>query len=193
MNTSEHNEPQEKQAQHAADSPLKKPETETAHAHPDDVAKAAAQNDSGGTGGSEQRRHDTRHARGIDVADDDTLDDTVDTDGKNLDAKRDEEMLEHEPDAVVGVNATLVNHVSEQGDGLGGFDSRPGRNGLLLALGKGYSVIDRGMVPPPEAGIDEKLRFDGRDPQGHVLRGRRHYALNHMRPSRLIELTGRNK
>ena len=41
MNNAQNNESQDKQAQRAADSPLKKPETETAKAKPADVAAAA--------------------------------------------------------------------------------------------------------------------------------------------------------
>jgi hypothetical protein len=98
------------------------------------------------------------------------------------------EMRERDPDSVIISNATLVNYVREPGDGLGGFDSRPGRNGLLLALERGYRMIDKGMVAPQVTDVEHRLQFEEHDPHGHTLRGRKHYALNHMRPSRLIEL-----
>ena len=126
--------------------------------------------------------------RGIDVANDDGPDDTVDADMKNIHARREAEMRAREPDAVINSNATRVNYVAEPGDGLGGFDSRPGRNGVLLALERGYRLIDHGMVAPTVPEIEDKVRFEGRDPHGHTLRRRKHYALNHMRPSRLFEL-----
>src|ERR1700712_161080 len=44
MNNAQNNESQDKQTERAADSPLKKPETETAHANTADVAAAAASN-----------------------------------------------------------------------------------------------------------------------------------------------------
>lgn len=93
-----------------------------------------------------------------------------------------------EPDSVINSNATPVNFVPEPGDGLGGFDSRPGRNGVLLALERGCRLVDRGMVAPTVPEVEDKVRFEARDAHGHTLRGRKHYALNHLRPSRLFEL-----
>ncbi|WP_235025200.1 DUF3005 domain-containing protein [Caballeronia terrestris] len=203
MSNAKNDETQDKQAQRAADSPIKKPETETAHVKLQDAAKAASGQEAGLGQASGERPSkpaaaaDTKagfhHPIGLDVLNDGSLDDTVDTDGKNRDAKREMEMREREPDAIITSNATLVNFVGEMGDGLGGFDSRPARNGLLLALERGYLMIDKGMVAPPVREIEGKLRFEGRDPHGHTLRGRKHYALNHMRPSRLIELQRREK
>src|SRR5471032_697271 len=159
MNNAQNNESQDKQVQRAADSLLKKPETETAKAKPGDVAAAAEGREVGleqsgsitsdssleyaGPLGKTNVTHQT-----MDVLNDDTLDDTVDADGKNRDASRDESMLENNPNAFVGVNASSVNSRYEQGDGLGGFDSRPARNGLALALEEGFSVVDKGMIAP---------------------------------------------
>jgi hypothetical protein len=204
MNNAQTNESQDKQNERAADSPLKKPETETAHAKPSDVAKAASGQEAGlGAGSGSQREESLEHTgprgetnlthRAIDVLNDDTLDDTVDADGKNRDAAADTELLERNPDAFVGVDATLVNFVGEQGDGLGGFDSRPGRNGLLLRLERGYSMLDRGMVAPSLAAIESERDYKTRDAHGNTLRGRRHYAVNHVHPSRLIEIQKRDK
>jgi hypothetical protein len=47
MNNAQNNESQDKQTQRAADSPLKKPETETAKAKPSDVAAAAQGREAG--------------------------------------------------------------------------------------------------------------------------------------------------
>jgi len=208
MNNAEGNESKDSQAQHAAGSPIRKPETETAHVKVQDAAAAASGLQAAVLGqgskavGGERQGADLRpgplgmtahHPRGADVFNDDSLDDTVDTDGKNRDAKREMEMREHDPDAVVTTNATLVNFVGEHGDGLGGFDSRLGGYGLLLALERGYRLVDTGMVAPQVTEVEEKLRFEARDPKGHTLRGRRHYALNHLRPSRLFELQPREK
>lgn len=199
MNNAEGNEPQGKQTDRTADSPVKTPGAETAHIKMSDAAKASAGGEAHAaagakSGGAQPNVHvgpmgtAEPHPRGIDVANDGTLDDTVDADGKSIQAKRYDDMRQHDPDAVINSNATRVNFVREPGDGLGGFDSRPGRNGILLALERGYRVIDRGMVPPDIPEVEDKLRFEGRDAHGHALRGRKHYALNHMRPSRLFEI-----
>ena len=209
MNNAQNNESQEKQTQRAADSPLKKPETETAKADPGDVAAAAAGHEAGlvqtGSGASDSS---LKHAgppgetdvtqtnvtrRAIDVLNDDTLDDTVDADAKNRDASHDEALLEQNPNAFIGVDATLVNSHFEQGDGLGGFDSRPARSGLALALEEGFSVVDKGMVAPDVEEVERQYEFVERDPHGYSLRGRRHFAINHVRPSRLIEIQRREK
>ena len=205
MNNAQNNESQDKQTERAADSPLKKPETETAHANTADVAAAAAsnQNQAGprqdgeirksakDQGGPVSELNVTRYA--IDVLNDDTLDDTVDADSKNHDAAKDEFLIEENPDAFVGVNASLVNSHSEQGDGLGGFDSRPARSGLALKLENGFSVVDKGMIAPDAEAVERQYDFVDRDARGDTLRGRKHYAVNHVRPSRLIEIQRRDK
>ncbi|MDR5783821.1 DUF3005 domain-containing protein [Caballeronia sp. LZ065] len=203
MNNAEANEPQDKQTQRTADSPIKTPGTETAHVRMDDAQKAAAGGEAHAGAGAKSgvRAETTREGmhigpqgtyekppRGVDVANDDGPDDTVDADGKNREAQRDMEMRARQPDAVINSNATPVNYVPEPGDGLGGFDSRPARNGLLLALERGYRLIDRGMVAPTVPEVEDRVRFEGRDAHGHTLRGRKHYALNHLRPSRLFEI-----
>ncbi|CAN7684866.1 DUF3005 domain-containing protein [Caballeronia sp. LjRoot31] len=204
MNNAQNNESQDKQTQRAADSPLKKPETETAKAKPGDVAAAAQGREAGlGQAGVGTSDLSLEHAgpvgktniehQAMDVLNDGTLDDTVDADGKNRDASRDEAMLEYNPNAYVGVDATLVNSRFEQGDGLGGFDSRPARNGLALALEEGFSVVDKGMVAPDVEEVERQYEFVERDPHGYNLRGRKHFAVNHVRPSRLIEIQRREE
>ncbi len=204
MNNAQNNESQDKQVQRAADSPLKKPETETAKARPADVAAATEGREAGlGQSGSSTPDASLEHSGplgktnethpAVDVLNDDTLDDTVDADGKNRDASRDETMLESTPNAFVGVNASLVNSRYEQGDGLGGFDSRPARNGLALALEEGFSVVDKGMVAPDVEEVERQYEFVERDAHRYSLRGRRHFAINHVRPSRLIEIQRREK
>ena len=139
---------------------------------PLDTARAA------GTGGPSS----------TDLHNDRTHDSTVDTDGKNLEAAR---LAGHSPigpDEVTTSNATLVNSVPEAGDGLGGFDSRVGGNHLLLALEPGYTVIDKGMIGPQSA-YDEDHQFEEEQTAASRQdRGRIHFALNHMRPTRVIEL-----
>jgi|GEM_PF-454495 hypothetical protein len=139
---------------------------------PLDTARAA------GTGGpSSAELHNDR-----------THDSTVDTDGKNLEAAR---LAGHSPigpDEVTTSNATLVNSVPEARDGLAGFDSRVGGNHLLLALEPGYELIDKGMIAP-QSTFDEDHQFEEeRTAASRQDRGRIHYALNHMRPTRVIEL-----
>ncbi|MDN7184204.1 DUF3005 domain-containing protein [Caballeronia sp. SEWSISQ10-4 2] len=204
MDNAPNNQSQEEQTKRAADSLLKKPETETVKARPSDVAAAAAGHEVGlGQAGGGAPDSSLQHAgplgktdvapRAIDVLNDQTLDDTVDADGKNRDATRDEVLIMRHPDAFVGVNASLVNARYEQGDGLGGFDSRPARNGLALALEEGFSVVDKGMVAPDVEEVERQYEFVDRDPRGYSLRGRKHFAINHVRPSRLIEIQRREK
>jgi hypothetical protein len=208
MNNAQNNESQEKQAARAAASPLKTPETETAKAKVSDVAAAAEGQEAGleaspAQAGTAAPDSSLKHAgpsgktdithRTMNVLDDDTLDDTVDADGKNRDATTDESMIESNRGAFVGVNASLVNAAYEQGDGLGGFDSRPVRNGLALLLEKGCSVVDKGMVAPDVEEVERQYEFVDRDTRGYTLRGRKHFAINHVRPSRLIEIQRREK
>ncbi|MFM0326866.1 DUF3005 domain-containing protein [Caballeronia glebae] len=199
MNNAEGNDPQDKQKGQVADSPIKTPAAETAHVKMSDANKAASGGEAhAGAGAKTQATKEGLHVgpqglyekspRGVDVANDDGLDDTVDADAKSIHARREAEMRARDPDSVINSNATTVNFVPEPGDGLGGFDSRPGRNGVLLALGRGYRLIDRGMVAPTVPEVEDKVRFEGRDAHGHTLRGRKHYALNHLRPSRLFEI-----
>jgi hypothetical protein len=202
MNNAEGNEKKEKQNERTAQSPIKEPAAETAHIKagpamkgpgsqgPFDTSEPATPMTSVGNERPGPLGMTHHHPRGADVANDDTLDNTVDADGKSREARHDMEMREHSPDAVINSNATLVNYVPSPADGLGGFDSRPARNGLLLALERGFRMIDRGMVAPQVMDVEEKLRYEGRDPHGNTLRGRKHYALNHLRPSRLFEIEG---
>jgi hypothetical protein len=203
MNNGESNETQDKQTKRTADSPVKTPGSDTAHIKMSDAQKAAAGGEAHAGANAMDRQGETtdsamlevgpagvreRRPRGIDVINDGAMDDTVDADGKSLQAKREESMLANQPDEVINSNATTSNYVPTPADGLGGFDSRPGRNGLLLMLERGCRLIDRGMVAPPVREVEDKLRFEGRDAHGHALRGRKHYALNHLRPSRLFEI-----
>jgi hypothetical protein len=92
------------------------------------------------------------------------------------------------PDEVTTSNASHVNSVPEARDGLAGFDSRVGGNHLLLALEPGYAVVDKGMIGPQSA-YDEDHQFDeDLTAASRQDRGRIHFALNHMRPTRVIEL-----
>ena len=137
---------------------------------------------------------DAAHNRGTsgpsstELHNDRTHDSTVDTDGKNLEAAR---IAGHSPiaaDEITTTNATHVNSVPESRDGMAGFDSRVGGNHLLLALEPGYTVIDKGMVEP-QAPYSQDHQFDDPRPVGSRRdRGRIHYALNHLRPTRVIEL-----
>jgi Protein of unknown function (DUF3005) len=131
---------------------------------------------------------DTHGPSSTELHNDRTHDSTVDTDGKNLEAAR---IAGHSPiaaDEITTSNATLVNSVPEALDGMAGFDSRVGGNHLLLALEPGYTVIDKGMVEP-QGVYSADHQFDDPRPAGSRKdRGRIHYALNHLRPTRVIEL-----
>ncbi|MGF6372841.1 DUF3005 domain-containing protein [Paraburkholderia sp. MM5482-R1] len=131
---------------------------------------------------------DPKDPRSTDLHNDRTHDSTVDTDGKNREAAR---LAGHgaiSPDAVTTSNATLDNSVPESLDGMAGFDSRVGGNHLLLALEPGYSVIDKGMAEPLDVYSADHQYDDPRPVGQRHDRGRIHYALNHLRPARVIEL-----
>jgi len=142
-------------------------------------------------------RDDTRRPAATDVAgrprsaelhNDRTHDSTVDTDGKNREAARLAGDGPISPDEVTTSNATLDNSVPETPDGLAGFDSRPGAHRLLLATQPGYEIVDRGMAEPATP-YDAGVRwFDPRYASERRSPGRLHDSLNHVRPSRIIEL-----
>jgi Protein of unknown function (DUF3005) len=125
----------------------------------------------------------------MEMHNDRTHDSTVDTDGKNREAARLAGYGAIGPDEVTTSNATLDNNVAEADDGLAGFDSRTGGGGVLLAVEPGYTVVEKGMMPPDETGHPDERTRAQKDPQ---FRGRVHYALNHQRPGRVIEFK-RNK
>lgn len=144
------------------------------------------------------RPDDTGHAamgakegptRSAELHNDRTHDSTVDTDGKNREAARRAGDGVIGPDEVINSDATLDNSVPETPDGLAGFDSRKvGGRRLLFALESGYEWVDKGMTPP-ELPADIAWQFV--DPEGTGQRrnpGRMHYALNHLRPTRIIEI-----
>jgi hypothetical protein len=117
-----------------------------------------------------------------------THDSTVDTDGKNLEAARIAGHSPIAPDEITTSNASLDNSVPEANDGMAGFDSRIGGNHLLLALEPGYTVIDKGMVEPQATYSADHPFDDSRPLSSYRERGRIHYAVNHLRPTRVIEL-----
>ncbi|NKJ48840.1 hypothetical protein CIC12_19265 [Burkholderia sp. SG-MS1] len=126
--------------------------------------------------------------RSAELHNDRTHDSTVDTDGKNLEAARIAGYRPISPDEITTSNATLENSVPEALDGMAGFDSRVGGNHLLLALEPGYTVIDKGMIEPQGAYSADHQYDDPRPVGSRQDRGRIHYALNHFRPTRVIEL-----
>lgn len=79
----------------------------------------------------------------VDSANMDASDNTVDTDGKGLDAMRDRSPLH---DNVVGTNATLVNNVATPAHGLGGIDSRSDGNRPQIALRAGWTMTYQGCT-----------------------------------------------
>jgi hypothetical protein len=126
-----------------------------------------------------------RSVLSMEMHNDRTHDSTVDTDGKNREAARLAGYGRIGPDEVTTSNATLDNNVPEADDGLAGFDSRPGGNGVLLAVEPGYTVVEKGMMLPDVTGHPDERSRAQTDPE---FRGRVHYALNHQRPARVIEL-----
>jgi hypothetical protein len=123
--------------------------------------------------------------RSTELHNDRTHDSTVDTDGKNREAARLAGDGPISPDEVTTSNATLDNSVPETPDGFAGFDSRLGAHRLLFATRPGYEVVDRGMAEPEMPYDDWQLPDQ---PGGRRSPGRIHYSLNHLRPTRIIEL-----
>lgn len=70
-------------------------------------------------------------------------DNTVDTDGKGLEARRDQSMWQ---DNVINSNATLENNVPVPPDGLVDLDSRPGGNVPVVATRAGWRVAYHGTI-----------------------------------------------
>lgn len=92
------------------------------------------------------------------------------------------------PDEDTTSDASLDTSVPEAEDGLAGFDSRTGGRRLLLAPQPGYEVIDKGMDEPlMPYDFDWQFR-DPRAPGQRRSPGRIHYSLNHLRPTRIVEL-----
>lgn len=79
----------------------------------------------------------------VDSAAMDATDDTVDTDGKSLEAKRN---LPVWHDNVISSNATLENNVRAPAEGLGGIDSRPTGNMPDILPRDGFQVVYCGTV-----------------------------------------------
>jgi hypothetical protein len=83
----------------------------------------------------------------VDVANTASSDNTVDTDGKIQDARRD---LPAEHDNVISSNATLENSVATPAFGLGGIDSRAGGGQPRVATLPGWRVVHCGTVSAAE-------------------------------------------
>ncbi|AXV84698.1 DUF3005 domain-containing protein [Ralstonia syzygii subsp. celebesensis] len=98
-----------------------------------------------------------RRIRSVDAAGTEASDDTVDTDGKGLEAARDPSPWQ---DNVIFSNATAANHIPETDPDLAGVDSRPGHGGLLISTAPGHAVTYRGTVDvATRTGTRTALRF----------------------------------
>lgn len=96
------------------------------------------------------------------------------------------------PDEETTSDASLDTSVPEARDGIAGFDSRTGGHRLLFALQPGYEVVDKGMAEPLMP-YDVDWQFqDPRPPGQRRSPGRIHYSLNHMRPTRIVQLQRKN-
>jgi hypothetical protein len=145
---------------------------------------------------TDRMKHDRRSSstdaegrpRSVELHNDRTHDSTVDTDGKNREAARLAGDGPISPDEETTSNATLDNSVPETPDGLAGFDSRFGAHRLLFATQPGYEVVDKGMAEPQTPDDLDGVFFDPRQPGIRRSPGRIHDSLNHLRPTRIIEL-----
>jgi hypothetical protein len=135
-----------------------------------------------GTQGKEAR------PRSAELHNDRTHDSTVDTDGKNREAARLAGDGLIGPDEVTTSNATLDNSMPEGRDGFAGFDSRGVAHRMPFALQADFEAVDMGMTDP-QVPYDLDWQYaDAREPGQRRSPGRIHYALNHLRPTRVVEL-----
>jgi hypothetical protein len=96
----------------------------------------------------------------LDVANTASSDNTVDTDGKIQEARRD---LPARHDNVISSNATLENNVAAPAAGLGGIDSRVGGSFPLIGVRPGWRVVDCGTVYTDERNgsrAEHVIQFD---------------------------------
>jgi len=103
----------------------------------------------------------------VDAANTASTDNTVDTDGKGLEAKRG---LSPWHDNVISSNATLENNVPAPAMGLGGIDSRAGGNMPLIAPRDGWQVSYRGTVYIERRNgslAEHVIQFDARRASGN--------------------------
>lgn len=91
------------------------------------------------------------------------------------------------PDEVTTSNASLDNSVPETPDGFAGFDSRSLAHRMPFAPGNGFEAVDMGMAEPAAYDLDGQFD-DPREPGQRRSPGRIHFAINHMRPTRVVEL-----
>ncbi|MCG1053868.1 DUF3005 domain-containing protein [Mycetohabitans sp. B5] len=203
MDSTDKNPPQPEQRRQAAESPLKKPETETARAQVNDIERASSGKEAGlgnmqstsspGATSCEPRAGiddpadpvQAAHPRGTDLLNNDATDNTVDTDGKNAEAKKTGRNIQ----AIVS-QATLDNAVSTPARGLGGFDSRVGGELPLIALRDSYELIDHGVVTPvesPHPAFESTMTDRESLATAAAARGES-YAAHRLRPERMIEI-----
>ncbi|NKA10343.1 hypothetical protein GO298_03900 [Ralstonia solanacearum] len=98
-----------------------------------------------------------RRIRSVDAAGTEASDDTIDTDGKGLEAARDRSPWQ---DNVIFSNATAANHLPENDPDLAGVDSRTGHGGLLITTAPGHAVTYEGTVNvATRTGTRTALRF----------------------------------
>ncbi|NIE64835.1 DUF3005 domain-containing protein [Burkholderia sp. Ax-1719] len=134
----------------------------------------------------------TAPPRSAESHNDRTHDSTVDTDGKNREAARLAGAGLIGPDEITNSNASLDDSVPESGDGLAGFDSRGLAHRMPFATQTDFEAVDLGMTAaeiPYE--LDGELT-DSRVPVQRRSPGRLHYAMNHLRPTRVFELHRKN-
>lgn len=166
MNNAQSNPTRREQEAQTRQSPMKQPQTETAHASPEDVSQAAdAQQQPHNSSQETQRARDVGPygsqstsprkqfaypedvaPRGVDVDNDNASDSTLDTDGKDRDAKR----LGRLDDSEVVSNASSDNASLPPAEGLAGIDSRVHGNHAEVLAEPGSTVVDEGFTERAE-------------------------------------------
>ncbi|WP_415767792.1 DUF3005 domain-containing protein [Paraburkholderia sp. J69-1] len=121
-----------------------------------------------------------------------THDSTVDTDGKNREAARLAGAGAIGPDEVTTSNASLDDSVPESGDGLAGFDSRGLAHRMPFFPQADFEAVDLGMSAPATREASEDQFAGSSDVPQRRSPGRLHFAINHLRPSRIFELHRKN-
>ncbi|MBB3257778.1 hypothetical protein F4827_002643 [Paraburkholderia bannensis] len=134
----------------------------------------------------------TAAPRSAESHNDRTHDSTVDTDGKNREAARLAGAGPIGPDEITTSNASLDDSVPESGDGLAGFDSRGRAHRMPIATQADFEAVDLGMTAAEIPYELEGELADSGVPLQRRSPGRLHYAMNHLRPTRVFELHRKN-
>ena len=107
----------------------------------------------------------SQRIRSVDTAGTEASDNTVDTDGKSLEAAKDPSQWQ---DNVIYSNASLTNaHPDDHDSSIAGIDSRPSQGQPTVATAAGHKVVHKGVVDETvRNGTRAARRFSLEDDEG---------------------------